>query len=169
MRSDCTQVVLGLLTDTDGIPLSFEIHPDNTFEGKTLDKIVNKIRDKFSVRRFIFVADRGLFSFSNLEYIRKQNGEFIVGLRMGTSKNRFKKTCIIFNDLNGLVKTLRHMKHRWDKTDASSHGQEFGLSGIRKPGKIFLIKSGKSLKQKIEKWKTLLPIPTIKNISGLML
>ena len=83
MRSDCTQVVLGLLTDTDGIPLCFEVHPGNTFEGKTLDEIVNKIRNKFSVRRFIFVADRGLFSFPNLEYIRSQQGEFIVGLRMG--------------------------------------------------------------------------------------
>ncbi|MFH0866493.1 MAG: IS1634 family transposase [Bacteroidota bacterium] len=83
MRSDCTQVVLGLLTDTDGIPLSFEVHPGNTFEGKTLNEIVNKIRNKFSVRRFIFVADRGLFSFGNLEYIRSQQGEFIVGLRMG--------------------------------------------------------------------------------------
>jgi transposase len=87
MRSDCTQVVLGLLTDTDGIPLSFEVHPGNTFEGKTLDEIVNKIRNKFSVRRFIFVADRGLFSFPNLEYIRSQQGEFIVGLRMGAMKD----------------------------------------------------------------------------------
>lgn len=86
MRSDCTQVVLGLLTDTDGIPLSFEVHPGNKFEGKTLNEIVNKIRHKFSVRRFIFVADRGLFSFPNLEYIRSQQGEFIVGLRMGAMK-----------------------------------------------------------------------------------
>jgi transposase len=91
MRSDCTQVVLGLLTDTDGIPLSFEVHPGNTFEGKTLDEIVNKIRHKFSVRRFIFVADRGLFSFSNLEYIRSQQGEFIVGLRMGAMKELIQK------------------------------------------------------------------------------
>jgi transposase len=91
MRSDCTQVVLGLLTDTDGIPLSFEVHPGNTFEGKTLDEIVNKIRNKFSVRRFIFVADRGLFSFPNLEYIRNQQGEFIVGLRMGTMKESFQQ------------------------------------------------------------------------------
>lgn len=91
MRSDCTQVILGLLTDTDGIPLSFEVHPGNTFEGKTLDQIVNKIRDKFSVRRFIFVADRGLFSFPNLEYIRSQQGEFIVGLRMGTMKESFQQ------------------------------------------------------------------------------
>lgn len=86
MRSDCTQVVLGLLTDTDGIPLCFEVHPGNTFEGSTLDGIVERVAQKLSIRRFIFVADRGLFSFKNLEHIKKRNGEFIVGLKIGTLK-----------------------------------------------------------------------------------
>jgi transposase len=83
MRSDCTQVVLGLLTDLEGIPLGFEVYPGNTFEGKTLEDIVDKIRKKFAVRRFIFVADRGLFSGPNLNYIKKDKGEFIVGFKMG--------------------------------------------------------------------------------------
>ena len=39
MRSDCTQVVMGLLTDTRGIPLGFEVYPGNTFEGHTLEGI----------------------------------------------------------------------------------------------------------------------------------
>jgi len=47
MRTDCTQVVFGLLTDTDGIPLSFEVHPGNTFEGKTLKGIVDKMKKSF--------------------------------------------------------------------------------------------------------------------------
>lgn len=85
-RSDCTQVVLGLLTDTEGIPLGFEVHPGNTFEGKTLDGMVKKLRKKYVVNRFIFVADRGLFSSTNLEYLRKDSGEFIVGFKIGTSK-----------------------------------------------------------------------------------
>lgn len=91
MRIDCTQVVLGLLTDTDGIPLCFEVHPGNTFEGKTLDSIVDKMKNKFSIRRFIFIADRGLFSFKNLEHIRTSNGEFIVGLKMGAMKQLHQK------------------------------------------------------------------------------
>jgi transposase len=89
MRTDCTQVVFGLLTDTDGIPLSFEVHPGNTFEGNTLKNIVDKMRKKFSVRRFIFIADRGLFSAGNLDHIRNNQGEFIVGLKMGTLKDQF--------------------------------------------------------------------------------
>jgi transposase len=83
MRSDCTQVVLGLLTDTEGIPLCFEVHPGNTFEGNTLQDIVDKMKQRFSVRRFIFIADRGLFSAANLHHIRSQFGEFIIGMKMG--------------------------------------------------------------------------------------
>jgi len=91
MRNDCTQVVLGLLTDTDGIPLCFEVHPGNTFEGKTLNDIVDKMKNKFTIRRFIFIADRGLFSFDNLKHIKEQKGEFIVGLRMATMKKELQK------------------------------------------------------------------------------
>ena len=91
MRTDCTQIVLGLLTDTDGIPLCFEAHPGNTFEGKTLQGIVEKMRGKFSIRRFIFIADRGLFSFDNLDHIRADRGEFIVGLKLGSMSKLCQK------------------------------------------------------------------------------
>lgn len=97
MRSDCTQVVLGLLVDPEGIPLGFEVYPGNTFEGETLKDIVIRLRRKFSVRRFIFVADRGLFSAANLEHLRHEcgepdpsspGGEFIVGMKLGVFKAR---------------------------------------------------------------------------------
>ena len=83
MRTDCTQVVFGLLVDTDGIPLGFEVYPGNTFEGKTLSGIVDKVKEKFGVRRFIFVADRGLFSKDNLKKLSENSGEFIAGMKMG--------------------------------------------------------------------------------------
>lgn len=91
MRTDCTQIVLGLITDTDGIPLCFEVHPGNTFEGKTLSGIVDKMRTRFSIRRFIFIADRGLFSSANLEHIRSSRGEFIVGMKMGSLPDATQK------------------------------------------------------------------------------
>ena len=91
MRTDCTQIVLGLLTDINGIPLCFEVHPGNTFEGNTLSDIVEKMQKKFSIRRFIFIADRGLFSFDNLEHIRNSQGEFIVGLKIGSLEKEIQE------------------------------------------------------------------------------
>lgn len=86
MRTDCTQVVFGLLLNTKGIPLGFEVYPGNTFEGKTLEGIVKKMREKFKIRRMIFVADRGLFSAKNLEILKQDEGEFIVGHKLGSMK-----------------------------------------------------------------------------------
>jgi transposase len=89
-RSDCTQVVLGLMVTPDGMPLGFEVYPGNTFEGSTIGDIVEKLRTKFRVRRFIFVGDRGLFSKRNLEALsgEKKVGEFIVGMKLGVFKKR---------------------------------------------------------------------------------
>lgn len=101
MRTDCTQIVLGLLTDTNGIPLCFEVHPGNTFEGKTLSDIVEKMEKKFSIRRFIFIADRGLFSFENLDHIRNNQGEFIVGLKMGSLEKEIQED---FYDIENFTK-----------------------------------------------------------------
>ena len=70
-RSDCTQVILGLVVDTEGIPLFFDIFPGNTYEGSTIAAISEKLKQRFNVRRFILVADRGLFSKGNLEEIQK--------------------------------------------------------------------------------------------------
>ncbi len=105
-RSDCTQVVLGLLVTPEGIPLGFEVYPGNTFEGATLGDIVEKLRTKFRVRRFIFVADRGLFSKKNLVALRGEQkvGEFIVGMKLGVFKKRHDE----FYDLG---------RYRWTSKD----------------------------------------------------
>lgn len=91
MRTDCTQVVFGLLVDTDGIPLGFEVYPGNTFEGDTLKDIVEKMRAKFQVRRFIFVGDRGIFSKKNLELLSRDGTEFIVGMKLGVVRKRHEE------------------------------------------------------------------------------
>ena len=84
MRTDCTQVVFGLLVDLHGIPLGFEVYPGNTFEGNTIPDIVEKMKKKFDVRRFVFVADRGIFSKKNLKLL--SGNEFIVGMKISRKK-----------------------------------------------------------------------------------
>ena len=150
MRTDCTQVVLGLLIDPEGIPLGFEVYPGNTFEGKTVGDIVEKMRSKFKVRRFIFVADRGIFSQKNLEEIRKKcgrgeeqgPGEFIVGMRLKVFRERHKE----FYDLSRFkwiredlaVYETQHQQDRciiiWSRVRAERDRQarEDILSKIRK-------------------------------------
>lgn len=103
MRTDCTQVVFGLLLNTKGIPLGFEVYPGNTFEGKTLEGIVKKMREKFKIRRMIFVADRGLFSAKNLLVLKQDDGEFIVGHKLGSMKAAEKNAIYDLNKFKWIV------------------------------------------------------------------
>lgn len=145
-RSDCTQVVLGLLVKPDGVPVGFEVYAGNTFEGATVADIVKKMRDKFKVRRFIFVGDRGLFSRKNLKALRGSetgdNGEFIVGMKLGVFKNRHEE----FYDLSRYTKVSDELAFyetghegdrciiTWSKTRAErdSRAREDILNKIRK-------------------------------------
>jgi transposase len=103
-RSDCTQVVFGLLLGTDGVPIGFEVYPGNTFEGSTIEGIVSKIKNKFNIRRLIFVADRGLFSSKNLALLRKDGGEFIVGHKLGSLNKDRKEEVYDINKFTWIIK-----------------------------------------------------------------
>lgn len=111
-RSDCTQIVFGLLVDTDGMPLGFDVYPGNTFEGKTMPSVILKLQKKFQVRRFIVVGDRGLFSNENLKLFKGEGHEFIVGLRLGLLKDRYDE---IYN--------LRNFK--WINEDIAIYETEY--------------------------------------------
>lgn len=60
------QVMLGVVQTADGLPLHHEIFEGNTAEVSTLRPIIDKIVQRYPVKRIIAVADRGLLSIDNL-------------------------------------------------------------------------------------------------------
>lgn len=77
-RTHETQVVLGLLIDRNGIPLSYELYKGNEPETRTLLPIVNAYKTKLPGTKVIVVADRGLNSKSNLTELTNAGCEYIV-------------------------------------------------------------------------------------------
>ena len=39
------QVVLGVLLDEEGMPLTYEVYPGNTFEGSTVVEMIKRLKD----------------------------------------------------------------------------------------------------------------------------
>ena len=50
-RSDCKQMVLGMVIDGDGIPVCSEMWPGNTTDVTTLDQVAQRLQSRFGVRR----------------------------------------------------------------------------------------------------------------------
>lgn len=87
MRTDCTQVILGLMLDREGLPVGYKLFPGNTYEGKTLPVILEQLKKSYQIKRLIFVADRGMVSIRNLDEISAAGFEFIMGMKLWTMKD----------------------------------------------------------------------------------
>ncbi len=76
------QVVMGLLVDNEGRPIGYELFPGNTFDGKTMIKILQKLKEKFELNQVIIVADKGLNSKINLKDIKEAGFDYVVSARI---------------------------------------------------------------------------------------
>ncbi len=76
------QVVMGLIVDREGRPIGFDIFSGNTFDGKTLEVFLERMKERFKIERVIIVADRGINSKVNLLRLRELGYSYIVGMRL---------------------------------------------------------------------------------------
>ncbi|MGZ0015765.1 IS1634 family transposase [Yeosuana sp. AK3] len=76
------QIVLGLLVSENGYPLDYEIFEGNKYEGETLLPVVNHFKSKYASKELIVVADSGLLSKKNIEQLKAQQYQYILGARI---------------------------------------------------------------------------------------
>jgi len=80
-RPDCRQVLLGLVTTRDGLPIGHHVFAGNRVDSTTVQEVVASLRERFQIGRLIFVGDRGMVSRANVEAISGSGYEYIMGVR----------------------------------------------------------------------------------------
>lgn len=86
------QVVMGLLVDMEGRPIGFDLFPGNTPDSNTFLNALNALKQRFSIRRLIFVADKGINSNMNLHLLKNAGYEYIVSARIKNSSKKLQNT-----------------------------------------------------------------------------
>lgn len=81
----CTQVVLALATDEDGLPIGYELFPGNTAEVKTLLACMQRWQQSLKVGKVSFVADRALCSKANLVALEAAPWSYVVAMPLRRS------------------------------------------------------------------------------------
>ena len=61
-KRDRPIIVYGVVTDTEGRPLSVEVYPGNTADATTVTGQVHKLREHFGLSRVVLVGDRGMLT-----------------------------------------------------------------------------------------------------------
>ena len=70
------QLVFGLLTSADGCPVGVEVFAGNTADPATLASAIQKARERFGLRRVVWVADRGLLTEARIKAELRPDADF---------------------------------------------------------------------------------------------
>jgi transposase len=82
-KKDKLQIVFGLLCNAKGCPVAVEVFEGNTGDPKTLASQIQKVRERFRLRRVVFVGDRGMITSARIrEDLKPEEGiDFVTALR----------------------------------------------------------------------------------------
>jgi len=78
-RPDCKQVVIALIVNGEGFPLSYETFDGNRSDVTTVETVLRMVERKYGKARRVWVFDRGIVSEENLEALRRRGAQYLVG------------------------------------------------------------------------------------------
>ena len=82
-KANQPQVVVGLLVNTDGFPLSYDVFSGRTFEGHTIIPVITALVRKYAITSLTVVADAAMLSEANIAALEQAKVSYIVGARLG--------------------------------------------------------------------------------------
>lgn len=95
----CTQVVLALATDEDGLPIGYELFPGNTAEVKTLLACMQRWQQSLKLGKVSFVADRALCSKANLSALEAAPWDYVVAMPLRRSLKAAEQAQVLHTTL----------------------------------------------------------------------
>ncbi len=81
-KTDRAQIVFGVLTEGEGCPVAVEVFEGDTADPKTLGSQVQKLQQRFGLRRVVLIGDRGMITAARIRHDLKPAGlDWITTLR----------------------------------------------------------------------------------------
>ena len=74
------QIVIGLMCDEQGFPISVEVFEENTIDSKTVVNQIKKLAHRFRVKDVVFVGDRGMIKSVGIEKLNDLNWHYITAI-----------------------------------------------------------------------------------------
>jgi len=108
-RPDCKQIVVGLVVNRDGFPITHEIFSGNTQDRSTLVRMLDRLSERIGLPEgATVVVDRGMAYDENIAELKKRNLHYVVASRQ-PERNRWLAD---FEDTEGFSAVLRQPSPR---------------------------------------------------------
>lgn len=95
-------VQFGMFMDSNNIPIFMKAYPGNTSDSLTLQPSLKNIKEEYNLKRLIVVADKGMNSKDNIDYICNNNdGYFVSQILKGPKGSKYHKIMFDEEDYQG--------------------------------------------------------------------
>ena len=120
-------VQLGLFLDDNGIPISFATFPGNTLDHHTLRPALDEAVGDLGIRRFVLVADRGMYSGTNMYAVREAGNGYIVSKSLRKTDKAERAWAIDPGGYTVVSENFRHKSRIVKRVvkDGDGAGQDF--------------------------------------------
>jgi transposase len=102
-RFNTTQVVLALATNSDGLPLGYELFEGNKAEVGTLLACLDSWKKQFNIDSVCFVADRAMMSETNLSALDAQGYQYVVAAKLRAMSGELKSEILSEQNYNSTL------------------------------------------------------------------
>ena len=99
-------IQFGLFMDENSLPVCMSIFPGNTSDSLTFQPTMNKIKENYSLKKIIAVADKGMNSSKNIDYLVNNGNGFVFSQILKGKKGKryhekmFDENGYIYNSSN---------------------------------------------------------------------
>ena len=145
------QIMLGLLVGEQGYPIGYDIYEGNSYEGDTFIPILQKFENKFNLQKPIVIADSGLLSKNNIEQLKANNYQYILGARIKNETHVTKDKIHSLNlNIDNPISSVKKgddalvLSYTQKRAKKDKHNREKGLKRLEKR-----VKGGKLTKDQI--------------------
>ncbi len=80
-RPDLEQIVIGVVTSYEGYPIKHFVFEGNTKDETTVTEVVEELKKTYNVEETTFVGDRGMITKLNLNRIKEEGFDYIMGVK----------------------------------------------------------------------------------------
>lgn len=83
-------VQMGLLSDSNGLPIAYELFPGNTSDKVTLRPIIGKTEPHYKLGRIVVVADRGVITGDNIWQLLDHGNGYVFSMSIAGAGKKFQ-------------------------------------------------------------------------------
>jgi transposase len=105
-RKDRKQIVIGLVTTSDGFPIKCKVYPGNRVDKTTVKEVLAELKQEYPIEEIIFVGDRGMLTADNISAIEQLEQKYVMAIPRAWSKKYIKDIAIDENAMRKIKEDL---------------------------------------------------------------